>query len=52
MAYRGSQARDRIELQLLAYTTATARQDPSHVCDLYYSLQQHQILNPLNEAKD
>ena len=28
------------ELQLLAYTTATATQDPSHVCDLYWSSQQ------------
>ena len=32
------------ELQLLAYTTATAMQDPSHVCDLHHSLQQHWIL--------
>ena len=41
-------------LQLLAYTTttATAMQDPSHVCDLHRSLQQHRILNPLREARD
>ena len=25
------------ELQLLAYTTATAMLEPSHVCDLHYS---------------
>ena len=25
------------ELQLLAYTTAIATQDPSHVCDLLHS---------------
>ena len=25
------------ELQLLAYTTATATQDPTHVCDLHHS---------------
>ena len=25
------------ELQLPAYTTATATQDPSHICDLYHS---------------
>ena len=30
------------ELQLLAYTTATVTQDPSHVCDLQHSSQQHQ----------
>ena len=40
------------ELQLPAYTTATARQDPSHVCDLRHSSWQHQILNPVSEARD
>ena len=35
------------ELQLPAYTTATATQDPSHIFNL-----QHQILNPLSEARD
>ena len=40
------------ELQLLAYTTATAMQDLSHICDLHHSSQQHQILNPLSEARD
>ena len=38
------------ELQLLAYTTAMP--DPSRVCQLYHSSQQHWILNPLNEARD
>ena len=34
MAYGGSRARGRIgELQLPAYTTATAMQDPNRVCD-------------------
>ena len=41
-----------LELQLLAYTTATATQDLSHVCDLHRSSWQHQILNPLSEARD
>ena len=36
------------ELQLPAYATATAMPDLSHVCDLYHSSQQHQILNPLS----
>ena len=40
------------ELQLLAYTTATAVTDPRCICDLCHSLQQCQILNPLNEARD
>ena len=40
------------ELQLPAYTTATATQDLSRVCDLYYSSQQRQILNPLSQARD
>ena len=40
------------ELQLLAYTTATATQDPSHICSLHHSSQQCRILNPLIEARD
>ena len=41
-----------LELQLPAYTTATAMPDPSHVCDLHHSSWQHRILNPLSEARD
>ena len=43
-----------MELQLSAYATATAiaMQDPSHICDLHHSSQQHQILNHLSEARD
>ena len=40
------------ELQLPAYATATATQDPSRICDLHHSSQQHQIFNPLSEARD
>ena len=40
------------ELQMLAYATATAMQDLSHVCDLHQSSQQCLILNPLSEARD
>ena len=36
----------KLELQLPAYSTATAMPDPSHVCD-----EQHWILNPLGKAK-
>ena len=41
-----------LELQLPAYTTATAMQDPNCICNLYHSSQQHWILNPLSEAED
>ena len=34
------------ELQLPAYATAMETQDPSRVCDLHHSSEQHQILNP------
>ena len=40
------------ELLMPAYATATAKQDLSHLCDLYYSLGQHRIPNPLSEARD
>ena len=41
-----------LELEPLAYTTATATRDPSHIFDLHHSSQQHWILNPLSEARD
>ena len=41
-----------MELQLSAYTTATAMSDLSRDCDLHHSSRQHQILNPLSEARD
>ena len=40
------------ELQLMAYTTATAMPDPSHIYKICCSLQQHWILNPLIKARD
>ena len=40
------------ELQLSAYTTATAMWDPSLVCDLHHSSWQCWILNSLSEAGD
>ena len=42
----------KLELQLQAYTTATAMQDPSCVFDLHHNSWQHQILVPLNKARD
>ena len=40
------------ELQLPAYTTATATTDLSYSYDLHHSGWQHQILNPLREARN
>ena len=40
------------ELQVPAYTTATAMWDPSHVFNLHQSPQQCRTLNPLSEARD
>ena len=40
------------ELQLPAYTTAIATQDPSLVCDLHHSSRQRRILNSLSKARD
>ena len=39
-------------LQPPAYTTATATQDPSRVCDLHHSSWPRRILNPRSEARD
>ena len=41
-----------LELQLAAYTRATATPDPSHVCHLHHSSRPHQILNLLSKARD
>ena len=40
------------ELQLPAYATATARPDPSHICDLHHSSCQCWMADPLSEARD
>ena len=42
----------KLELQVLAYTTATAIPDPRHICNLRCGLRHHWILNSLSEAKD
>ena len=36
----------------MAYATATAKRDLSHVYNLYYSSGPRQILNPLSKARD
>ena len=40
-----------LDLQLLAYSTATTKRDLSLVFDLHLSLQQPWILNPLSKAR-
>ena len=40
------------ELQLPAYTTATAMLDLSLICNLHPSSQQRQVLNPLTGARN
>ena len=42
----------KLELQQLAYATATATLDPSRICNLHCSSQQRWIFNPLNKAGD
>ena len=42
----------KLELQLSAYTTATATSDLSRICNLCCSLWQRQVLNPLTKARD
>ena len=41
-----------LELQLPAYTTATATPDLSCICNVHHSSQQCWILNLLSEARD
>ena len=40
------------ELSLPAYARATATRNLGHICDLHYSSQQCQLLNPLSKARD
>ena len=51
VAYEGSQARGLIELLAAGLVTATAMPDPSHICDLHHSSQQHRIPSPLSKAR-
>ena len=41
-----------LERHLPACPPAIAMQDPSHVCDLHHSSQQHWKLSPLSEVRD
>ena len=44
--------RVKLELQLPAYTTATAMPELSHICNLHHSSWQHWVLNPVRKARD
>ena len=52
MVYGSSQSMGQIGAAAASLAMATAVQDLSHVCDLHYSSQQGQILNPLSGARD
>ena len=52
MAYGSSQAKSGIRAIAPGYAKAMAMPDSNHVCNLQSSLQQHQIFNPLSEARD
>ena len=52
MVYGSSQSRVESELQLPAYTTATAMWDWSLICNPHYSSWQHWIPDPLSKARD
>ena len=52
VAYGSSKARVWIRAMAPAYATETTTTDPSCVYDVHHSLWQHQILNPLSEARD
>ena len=42
----------KLELQLPVYTTVIVMLDPSCICKLNFSLQQHWILKPVGKARD
>ena len=43
---------EKLELQLLAYTTTTATPDPNHIRNLHHGSRQRWILNLLSKASD
>ena len=52
MAYGVPRLGVELELQLLAYATATATQGPSYIRDLHHSSRQCRVLNQLSEGRD
>jgi len=54
VVYGGSQARGQIGARAAVptYATVTETWDLSQICDLHHGLWQHQVLDPLSEARD
>ena len=52
MEVPGPGVKSQSELQLPAYTTATAMPGPSRTCHLHRTLWQHQLLNQQSVASD
>ena len=52
LAYGISWARGQIRTAAASLYHTTWTRDPSHICNLYHSSEQHQILNPLSRARD
>ena len=51
-AYGCFQARGLVRAAAETHAIAAATPHLSRICDLHCSLQQHQILNPLSQARD
>ena len=51
-AYGSSQARGQVRAGAASLFTATATQDPSHVCNRHQGSWQHWILNLMSEARE
>ena len=51
-AFGGSQARGLIGAVVAGLGQSHSNVGSSYICDLHHSSQQHQILNPLSEARD
>ena len=51
VAYGSSWARGQIRAAAAGLCHSTAMPDPSHLCDLQHSSQQHRILNPLKQSQ-
>ena len=52
VAYGGSQARGRMGAAASGLHHSHSNAGSSHICNLHHSSLQHQVLNPLSEARD
>ena len=51
-AYGSSQARGGVRAKAAGRSHSHSNPDPSRICDLYHTSQQHQIFNTLSEYRD